>query len=131
VADSKRGGRSSEPEFDENLADLDDTDAESDLDEEAVEAGAAARDRRPAGRTAGKKTKTKKRGDSDLTIFGRLARFFREVYSELTKVIYPTRKELATYTSVVLVFVVVLMTVVGLLDLLFAYLVGLVFGTQA
>jgi preprotein translocase subunit SecE len=130
VADSKRGERSSEPEFDENLDEFDDTDADSDLDE-SVETKSAARDRRPAGRTAAKGTKTKKRSGSDLTIFGRLIKFFREVYSELTKVIYPTRKELLTYTSVVLMFVVVLMTVVALLDLGFAYLVGLVFGNKS
>ena len=35
----------------------------------------------------------------------RLVRFFREVVAELRKVIWPTRKELLTYTAVVVVFV--------------------------
>ena len=46
----------------------------------------------------------------------RIGGFFREVVSELRKVIWPTRKELLTYTSVVIVFVTVMTTIVALLD---------------
>ena len=46
-------------------------------------------------------------------IFGRIGRFVREVVAELRKVIWPTRKELLTYTAVVVVFVAVMMTIVG------------------
>ena len=42
--------------------------------------------------------------------------FVREVVSELRKVIWPTRKELLTYTGVVIVFVTVMTTIVALLD---------------
>ena len=35
----------------------------------------------------------------------RIGRFLREVIAELGKVIWPTRKELITYTAVVIVFV--------------------------
>lgn len=58
----------------------------------------------------------------------RLALFYREVVAELRKVIWPTRKELVTYTSVVVVFVTMIVTVVGLLDIGFAKLVLAVFG---
>jgi preprotein translocase subunit SecE len=49
-------------------------------------------------------------------LFGRIGGFFREVVSELRKVIWPTRKELITYTTIVIGFVTVMTTVVGLLD---------------
>ncbi|MGQ7295365.1 preprotein translocase subunit SecE [Quadrisphaera sp. KR29] len=58
----------------------------------------------------------------------RLLVFLREVVGELKKVVYPTRDELVTYTSVVLVFVVVVMTYVSLLDLGFGRLVLWVLG---
>ncbi|MGE5828476.1 MAG: preprotein translocase subunit SecE [Micromonosporaceae bacterium] len=61
---------------------------------------------------------------------GRLVRFVREVVAELQKVIWPTRKELITYTTVVVVFVAAIATIVALLDLGFAKLVLLVFGTS-
>ncbi|MFC4065646.1 preprotein translocase subunit SecE [Actinoplanes subglobosus] len=48
--------------------------------------------------------------------FGRIGGFFREVTSELRKVIWPTRKELLTYTGVVIVFVVIMTTLVAGLD---------------
>ncbi|MCK2236817.1 MULTISPECIES: preprotein translocase subunit SecE [unclassified Crossiella] len=49
----------------------------------------------------------------------RLGRFFREVFSELRKVIWPTRKQLVTYTAVVLVFVTFMVALVTGLDLAF------------
>jgi preprotein translocase subunit SecE len=48
--------------------------------------------------------------------FGRIGGFFREVTSELRKVIWPTRKELLTYTGVVIVFVVIMTSLVAGLD---------------
>ncbi|WP_070379240.1 preprotein translocase subunit SecE [Rhodococcus sp. WMMA185] len=50
-------------------------------------------------------------------IFKRLRRFFREVIAELRKVIWPNRKQMITYTSVVLVFLVFMVTLIGVLDL--------------
>jgi preprotein translocase subunit SecE len=58
----------------------------------------------------------------------RLVRFFREVVAELRKVIWPTRRELITYTTVVLVFVTVMVAIVAGLDLAFAKGVLAVFG---
>jgi preprotein translocase subunit SecE len=60
--------------------------------------------------------------------FSRLALFYRQVVAELRKVIWPTRKDLVTYTSVVLVFVVAVTSIVALLDLLFTKGVLWVFG---
>jgi len=50
---------------------------------------------------------------------GRVARtgtFYREVVAELRKVIYPSRQQLITYTTVVLFFVVVMTALVTTLD---------------
>lgn len=59
---------------------------------------------------------------------GRLVLFIRQVLIELKKVVTPTRKELLSYTGVVLVFVVIMMVIVYVLDLLFAFGVNFVFG---
>jgi len=60
--------------------------------------------------------------------FARIALFIRQVIAELKKVVTPTRKELLSYTGVVLVFVVIMMALVSLLDLVFGTGVGYVFG---
>jgi preprotein translocase subunit SecE len=44
------------------------------------------------------------------------ALFVRQVVAELRKVIWPTRKELITYTAISLVFVLVMVAVVSVLD---------------
>jgi preprotein translocase subunit SecE len=59
---------------------------------------------------------------------GGIGRFIRECVSEMRKVLWPTRKELVTYTTVVLVFVVVMVALVAGLDAGFAKLVLAVFG---
>ena len=60
--------------------------------------------------------------------FARLALFIRQVWIELRKVVTPTRKELFSYTGVVLVFVLIMMMLVYGLDLAFAWIVSVVFG---
>jgi preprotein translocase subunit SecE len=60
--------------------------------------------------------------------FARIALFIRQVIGELKKVVTPTRKELFSYTGVVLVFVVIMMALVTGLDSLFGLAVGYVFG---
>ena len=61
-------------------------------------------------------------------IFARLALFFRQVVAELRKVIWPTRKELVTYTWIVLVFVLIMGAYIGVLDFGFTRAVLFVFG---
>jgi preprotein translocase subunit SecE len=58
----------------------------------------------------------------------RLGRFIREVIAELSKVIWPTRKELVTYTIVVIIFVSIMVALVAGLDILFAKGVLIIFG---
>jgi preprotein translocase subunit SecE len=56
------------------------------------------------------------------------ALFFRQMVGELRKVIWPTRKELVTYTVVCMTFVVFMVIVVTSLDYGFTKLVFEVFG---
>ena len=60
--------------------------------------------------------------------FARIALFLRQVVAELRKVVTPTRRELVTYTAVVLGFVVVMMAIVYALDFGFSALVVFLFG---
>ena len=68
------------------------------------------------------------RDRQSLGIFGRIGLFYRQVVSELTKVVWPTRNQLTTYTAVVLVFVAFIIAVVSLLDLVLTKIIFLVFG---
>lgn len=61
-------------------------------------------------------------------LFARLALFLRQVVAELRKVIWPTRRELITYTWVVLVFVVIMAGLIALWDLVLARLIFALFG---
>ena len=60
--------------------------------------------------------------------FSRIALFLRQVINELKKVVTPTRRELFSYTGVVLAFVIVKMALVYGLDYGFGWLVAWVFG---
>jgi preprotein translocase subunit SecE len=61
--------------------------------------------------------------------FARVALFVRQIFGELRKVVTPTRRELFSYTGVVLAFVVVMMALVYVLDLGFSALVNWAFGS--
>ena len=63
-----------------------------------------------------------------LGLFARVGLFYRQVVNELTKVVWPTRNQLTTYTAVVLVFVSFIIAVVSLLDLVLTKIVFWVFG---
>jgi preprotein translocase subunit SecE len=54
--------------------------------------------------------------------------FLREVRAELRKVIWPTRKELITYTSVALVFILIMVGIVTGADFGLTRMVLAVFG---
>ena len=54
--------------------------------------------------------------------------YLKQVVAELRKVIWPNRKQMGSYTSVVLAFLVFMVTFIGLVDLGLAKLVLWVFG---
>jgi preprotein translocase subunit SecE len=91
------------------------------------------RGRRPApsgGATVGKGRATAVRDarPARVSLPKRLVRFLQEVVAELRKVIWPSRKQLVTYTLVVLVFVSFMVALVALLDFLVGQGVNALFG---
>jgi len=91
------------------------------------------RGRRPApsgGATVGKGRATAVRDTRPprVSLPKRLVRFLQEVVAELRKVIWPSRKQLVTYTLVVLVFVSFMVALVALLDFLVGQGVNALFG---
>jgi preprotein translocase subunit SecE len=136
VADRKRGGRSvddDDPRGDESFVDADvELDDEFEDTAEGADEAPAKRNRTAAGARARtmSRAKTKSADDRGPGFFGRILRFIREVVAELQKVIWPTRKELLTYTTVVIVFVAIVMSIVAGLDVGFAKLMFLVFGNK-
>ena len=139
VAESKRHGEDAVDErLDEAFVDAVDDDTQDDYVDETDELSdrVVARSSRSAAATRDRVRDTKgvKRAkapattDESLGLFGRIARFVREVVAELRKVNWPSRNELITYTAVVVIFVVVMMLIVAGLDYAFAWSVGKVFG---
>lgn len=63
-----------------------------------------------------------------LGLFARVGLFYRQVVSELSKVVWPSRKQLSTYTAVVMVFVTFIIAVVSLFDAVITKIVFWVFG---
>lgn len=66
--------------------------------------------------------------EEKLGIFARVGLFYRQVLSELKKVVWPTRNMLTTYTAVVLVFVTFIIAVVSVIDFVLTKSVFWVFG---
>lgn len=62
------------------------------------------------------------------SVFSRIALFIRQVVVELRKVIWPTRKELIAYTTVVVVFVLIMAGIIAAYDYIFTRGVLLIFG---
>jgi preprotein translocase subunit SecE len=66
--------------------------------------------------------------EEKLNLFGRINLFYRQVISELKKVVWPTREQLTTYTGVVIVFVAFIIAVVSLFDVVLTKIVFWIFG---
>ena len=81
---------------------------------------------------SGKKPKKAKKSTDDgkpsRNPFVLIATYVKQVVAELRKVIWPNRKQMVSYTAVVLVFLVFIVTMIGLVDLGLAKLVIWVLG---
>lgn len=70
--------------------------------------------------------------DKVISFFQRLPKLiaqpFRDMWRELKKVTWPTRKDLINYTLIVLAFMVFMGVVIGLLDLGSSKLIALMIG---
>jgi preprotein translocase subunit SecE len=83
---------------------------------------------KPSASRASVATRDKSREPKKMNIFKRLRKFFREVVAELRKVIWPNRKQMVTYTSVVLVFVTFMVAYISGLDVAFGKGISWLFG---
>ncbi len=81
-----------------------------------------------AGKKAKKAKKARKSDEQSSNPFVFVFNYLKQVVAELRKVIWPNRKQMGTYTSVVLAFLVFMVTLIGLVDLGWAKLVLWVFG---
>ncbi|WP_102418768.1 preprotein translocase subunit SecE [Mycobacterium sp. 4858] len=80
------------------------------------------------GAKAKKAKKPKKPGDRSANPFVFVYNYLKQVVAEMRKVIWPNRKQMLTYTSVVLAFLAFMVALVGLADFGLTKLVLLVFG---
>jgi preprotein translocase subunit SecE len=106
--------------------------ADDDVDVESPdEVEVSEEDKAKKGRTAKRAKpakKPRKAGDRSANPFVFVYNYLKQVVAEMRKVIWPNRKQMLTYTSVVLAFLAFMVTLVGLADLGLAKLVLLVFG---
>ena len=106
-------------EVDESESDVDTGDTDSDADDSAADAGKKSKPK--------KAEKSKKTGPTR-NPFVFVWNYLKQVVAELRKVIWPNRKQMIGYTTVVLVFLVFMVALIGGVDLGLAKLVMWVFG---
>jgi preprotein translocase subunit SecE len=58
-------------------------------------------------------------------MFARIVRYFQEARAELARVTWPTREQVIEGTQAILIFTLVAMVLLGLYDLVFRFLIGL------
>ncbi len=122
--DDAVGDRPEDEVYEDAIADGDVPDDDVEPDDEPVgRGGTAVRERRTSSESPKAKREVRRSG-----VFGRIGGFVREIIAELRKVIWPTRKELLTYTGVVIAFVAIMTAIVALLDYGFAKAVLFSFG---
>jgi preprotein translocase subunit SecE len=102
-------------------------DAES-PDEVSEPGKLSGRDKAKKGAKAKKVAKPKKSGDRPVNPLVFIYNYLKQVVAEMRKVIWPNRKQMLTYTSVVLAFLAFMVALVGLADFGLTKLVLLVFG---
>jgi preprotein translocase subunit SecE len=107
-----------------------DVDAESPDEVEVGKKGKAKKGASKAdtAKAAKKEKKPKKSGDRSANPLVFVYNYLKQVVAEMRKVIWPNRKQMLTYTSVVLAFLAFMVALVGLTDFGLAKLVMLVFG---
>jgi preprotein translocase subunit SecE len=106
-------------EVDESETDVETGDTDSDADDSAAGAGKKSKPK--------KAEKSKKTGPTR-NPFVFVWNYLKQVVAELRKVIWPNRKQMIGYTTVVLVFLVFMVALIGGVDLGLAKLVMWVFG---
>lgn len=106
------------------------SDGEQELEDAVVETKKPSRAERKAAKRRAKRDRSSSAAKSKGPRRKRTspALFVRQIIAELRKVVWPTRGELFTYTSVVIVFVVGIMAIVALFDYGITHAVDAIFG---
>ena len=65
-------------------------------------------------------------GKGFVKFFAKIGNAFKNMWHELKKVTWPTREKLVNYSTIVVLFIVFMMVVIGLLDLGASQLVNLI-----
>jgi preprotein translocase subunit SecE len=117
----------------QRLADVDEDaeDRESPDDDVEVSKDKTKKSKGQKSEKAGEKSpakRSKRPGDRSANPFVFVYTYLKQVVAEMRKVIWPSRKQMLTYTSVVLAFLAFMVALVGLTDLGLTKLVMLVFG---
>ncbi len=58
-------------------------------------------------------------------MLARIVRYFQEARAELARVTWPTREQVVEGTQAILIFTLMAMVILGLYDLVFRFLIGL------
>jgi preprotein translocase subunit SecE len=66
--------------------------------------------------------------NEEKNFFARIPQFYRQVLSELRRVVWPTRKQVSTYTTVVMAFVTFMIAVISIFDLGLTKVIFWIFG---
>jgi preprotein translocase subunit SecE len=116
----------------QRLADADEDAEGKESSDEVSEKATVSKDKAQESKKRQKSEKTaskaKKPGDRPANPFVFVYTYLKQVVAEMRKVIWPNRKQMLTYTSVVLAFLAFMVALVGLTDLGLTKLVMLVFG---
>jgi preprotein translocase subunit SecE len=106
------------------------TDAEASKDDSAIKNAKKTQksEKDRAGQKSKKAKKPKQPGDRSANPIVFVYNYLKQVVAEMRKVIWPNRKQMLTYTSVVLAFLAFMVALVGLTDFGLTKLVLLVFG---
>jgi preprotein translocase subunit SecE len=67
--------------------------------------------------------------EKKLGVFASIALFVRQVIDELRRVVYPTRKEVQTYSLVVIVFLIIITAFISLVDATGGKIIMVIFGS--
>jgi preprotein translocase subunit SecE len=110
----------------QRVTDADEVDVESPDEVEVAKEDKAKKGRKA--KATGTSRKPRKSGERAANPFVFVYSYLKQVVAEMRKVIWPNRKQMLTYTSVVLAFLAFMVALVGLADFGLAKLVMLVFG---
>ena len=120
VTPQRPSGKRSRQRSEEGDSDADSSSGAVELTESTAEDEAAKKPK--------KAKKARKPGGESTSPIVYVYNYLKQVIAELRKVIWPNRKQMITYTSVVLAFLVFMVALIGVVDLGLARLVLLVFG---